>query len=51
MKQFLAEYASAKAIGPEGYLVPKGLIAMPKDEIEKAIKVAADLAPMAAPAK
>lgn len=51
IKEFLAEYISPKTIGEEGYLVEKGLIAMPKEEIEKSAKISADLAPMAAPEK
>ncbi len=51
MKEFLAEYVSTKAIGEDGYLVAKGLIAMPKEEIEKTAKTAAELTPMAAPEK
>ncbi len=51
MKEFLTEYVSAKAIGEDGYLVKKGLIAMPKEEMEKVAKTAAELATMAAPEK
>ncbi|MEQ1718227.1 MAG: PstS family phosphate ABC transporter substrate-binding protein [Hyphomicrobium sp.] len=51
IKEFLAEYASTKAIGEDGYLVSKGLIAMPKEDAEKAAKIAVDLTPMAAPEK
>lgn len=51
IKEFIAEYASTKAIGEDGYLVEKGLIAMPKEEIEKTAKTATELTPMAAPEK
>ncbi len=51
MKEFLAEYVATKTIGEDGYLVKKGLIAMPKAEIEKAAKTAAELTPIAAPEK
>lgn len=51
IKEFLAEYVSNKAIGEDGYLVGKGLIAMPKADIEKTEKIVADLTPMAAPEK
>jgi phosphate transport system substrate-binding protein len=51
IKEFLAEYSSPKAIGEDGYLSSKGLIAMPKEEMDKVLKVAADLTPMAAPEK
>ena len=51
LKEFLAEYVSEKTIGEDGYLVSKGMIAMPKEDIEKAAKAAADLTPIAAPEK
>lgn len=35
MKEYLAEFSSDKAWGPEGYLADKGLIPMPKDERSK----------------
>ena len=51
MKEFLAEYVATKAIGEDGYLIDKGLIAMPKADIEKSAKIAADLTPMVIPEK
>jgi phosphate transport system substrate-binding protein len=51
IKEFLAEYVSTKTIGEDGYLVKKGLIAMPKEDIEKTTKTAAELTAMAAPEK
>ncbi len=51
MKEFLGEYVASKTIGEEGYLVKKGLIAMPKEDIEKVAKTAAELTAMAAPEK
>lgn len=51
LKEFLAEYTSAKTVGEDGYLVAKGLIAMPKADIEKSAQIAADLTPMVAPEK
>jgi phosphate transport system substrate-binding protein len=51
IKEFLAEYVSPKTNGEDGYLVDKGLIAMPKEDIEKAAKTAAELTAMAAPEK
>ena len=51
MKEFLAEYVSTKAIGEDGYLVKKGLIAMPKEDAEKSAKTAAELTAMVAPEK
>lgn len=51
IKEFLAEYSSTKAVGEDGYLVKKGLIAMPKEDIEKSAKTVADLTAMVAPEK
>lgn len=51
MKEFIAEYVATKTLDEDGYLVKKGLIAMPKEDIEKTAKIAADLTPMAAPEK
>ncbi len=51
LKEFIAEYVSPKTIGEDGYLVKKGLIAMPKEGIEKTAKTAADLTAMVAPEK
>jgi phosphate transport system substrate-binding protein len=51
VKEFVAEFISPKAIGENGYLVDKGLISMPKEELEKVTKIATDLTPMAAPEK
>jgi phosphate transport system substrate-binding protein len=50
IKEFLAEYVSPKAISADGYLVSKGLIAMPQADLDKAAKTAAELPVMAAPA-
>ncbi|MDE2383667.1 MAG: substrate-binding domain-containing protein [Alphaproteobacteria bacterium] len=38
MAAFIAEYMSAKAIGPEGYLVDKGLIPLPADKLKAEIE-------------
>lgn len=51
IKEFLAEYVANKTIGEDGYLVKKGLISMPKADIEKWTKVATELTPMVAPEK
>ena len=51
IKEFLAEYVSPKAIGEDGYLVKKGMIAMPKDDMTKSATTAAELTAMAAPEK
>ena len=42
--EFLAEFTSEKAWGPEGYLADKGLIAMPEAERAKFRKAAVELA-------
>ena len=44
IKEFIAEFTSDKAWGPEGYLADKGLIALPTEEREKWRKTALDLA-------
>lgn len=43
IKEFVAEFTSDKAAGPEGYLADKGLIALSKDQAAIARKVAAEL--------
>ncbi|MFO1088494.1 MAG: PstS family phosphate ABC transporter substrate-binding protein [Hyphomicrobiales bacterium] len=40
LKEFVAEYVSDKALGEDGYLVAKGLIALPADELKKSRAVA-----------
>lgn len=37
MSEFIAEYASEKAMGEEGYLADKGLIPLPGDQAEKSM--------------
>lgn len=51
IKEFLAEYTANKTIGEDGYLVKKGLISMPKADIEKSAQLASALTPMVAPEK
>ncbi len=46
IKEFLAEFASDKVWGDEGYLLDKGLIPMPKEEREEYRKAATQLIPM-----
>lgn len=46
LDKFIAEYVSEKAIGADGYLAAKGLVALPKEEMEKVAKAAAALEPM-----
>lgn len=43
IKEFVAEFVSDKAFGPEGYLADKGLIALPDADREAARKEALDL--------
>ncbi len=40
LDKFIAEYTSEKALGAEGYLTEKGLVALPKDAFEKSAKAA-----------
>jgi phosphate transport system substrate-binding protein len=44
IKEFIAEFTSDKAWGPDGYLADKGLIALPNAERDKWRKAALDLA-------
>ncbi|MDH5275741.1 MAG: phosphate ABC transporter substrate-binding protein, partial [Gammaproteobacteria bacterium] len=46
IKEFIAEFASEKAMGDEGYLADKGLISLPKAEREKVRKDSVALTPM-----
>jgi phosphate transport system substrate-binding protein len=43
MKEFLAEYVSAKALGEDGYLADKGLVTLPGEDAEKSRSVATTL--------
>jgi phosphate transport system substrate-binding protein len=43
LQEFVVEFASDKASGPEGYLADKGLIALPDEEREKVQKIAKEL--------
>ncbi len=43
MKEFIAEYVSAKAIGEDGYLADKGLVTLPGDAAEKSRAEALEL--------
>jgi phosphate transport system substrate-binding protein len=40
MKEFIAEYASEKAIGADGYLADKGLITLPQDQAKTSMAAA-----------
>lgn len=50
LKEFLGEYASDKAMGDEGYLTEKGLVALPESEAKTAEDAAKKLATISAPA-
>ncbi len=43
MKEFIAEYASTKALGSDGYLADKGLITLPEDQAKKSMASATAL--------
>jgi len=49
IKEYVAEFTSDKAWGPEGYLADKGLISLPEDMREDVAKAAQDLEPMSSP--
>ena len=51
IKEFVAEFTSDKAWGPEGYLADKGLIALPDADRKAEAKSAKALTPMDKPAK
>jgi phosphate transport system substrate-binding protein len=48
LDKFLAEYVSEKALSQDGYLARKGLVALPKAELEKVRAAATQLIPMKA---
>jgi phosphate transport system substrate-binding protein len=47
--KFAAEYVSNKALGEDGYLAKKGLVALPKKELEEVRKNVSGMAPMQTP--
>lgn len=49
LKEFVAEYASSKAIGEDGYLSKKGLVPLPQADRDAVAKTASELATMAGP--
>lgn len=51
IQEFVSEFTSDKAWGPEGYLADKGLIALPDAERAEVAKSSRALTPMAKPAK
>jgi phosphate transport system substrate-binding protein len=48
IEEYVAEFTSEKAAGPEGYLADKGLIALPDAERKEVAKEAKTMAPMPA---
>ncbi|WP_200332006.1 substrate-binding domain-containing protein [Thiocystis violacea] len=49
IKEYVTEFTSDKACGPEGYLADKGLIALPDADREAMAKAAQSLTPMSKP--
>ena len=47
--KFATEYVSDKALGEDGYLAKKGLVTLPKKELEEVRKDVTGMAPMQAP--
>jgi phosphate transport system substrate-binding protein len=47
--KFAAEYVSTKALGEDGYLAKKGLVTLPKAELDTVRKNATGLVPMPTP--
>ena len=48
LDKFAAEYVSPRAIGEDGYLAKKGLVTLPKEEVEAVRKAVLGMAPMTA---
>ncbi|HMN38359.1 MAG TPA: PstS family phosphate ABC transporter substrate-binding protein [Hyphomicrobium sp.] len=46
LDRFVAEFVSDKALGEDGYLADKGLVALPKDALEQVKKTAGAMEPM-----
>ncbi|HKY85938.1 MAG TPA: PstS family phosphate ABC transporter substrate-binding protein [Pseudorhodoplanes sp.] len=49
LDKFAAEYVSNKALGEDGYLAKKGLVALPKKELDEVRKNVTGMAPMPTP--
>jgi len=49
IEEYVTEFTSDKAWGPEGYLADKGLIPLPEDMREEVASAAQDLEPMSTP--
>jgi phosphate transport system substrate-binding protein len=50
MAEFVAEFSSDKAIGEDGYLTTKGLVALPEDELKEIQSNAKNMTPIQQPA-
>jgi len=46
LDKFVAEYVSDKALGTDGYLADKGLVALPKEALDKVKKTASGMEPL-----
>src|SRR5690606_40216829 len=49
LDKFALEYVSNKALGEDGYLAKKGLVTLPKKDLEAVRKSVTGMAPMEAP--
>ncbi len=49
LDKFAAEYVSTKALGEDGYLSKKGLVTLPKAELEAVRKAVTGFVPMQQP--
>jgi phosphate transport system substrate-binding protein len=49
LDKFAAEYVSTRALGEDGYLAKKGLVTLPKKELDPVRKAVTGLVPMQAP--
>ena len=49
LDKFAAEYVSARALGADGYLARKGLVTLPKAELQKVRDIVNNMVPMQAP--
>ncbi len=49
LDKFAAEYVSTKALGEDGYLAKKGLVTLPKAELEAVRKAVTGFVPMQQP--
>ena len=49
LDKFAAEYVSARALGEDGYLAKKGLVTLPKNQLEPVRKAVTGMSPMTEP--